>query len=377
MKKLAFILLAIGFALTVQSQDNPYDIFGHESSVDYEVNDAELLRVENTDTNSIYRTLIFDFENRNVKLLDKKDSIIDDITIKANSTLRFLSIDPHAQNYPQLSPYNFVGNMPTRAVDPDGRDIYILFATEGNHRGDAMFNAAAQTRMENIQNSQFFDPSKDKVVVLQVSDISDIQNQVTSVVNQYSEQYGKTREVGVFSHAAWDGPIGTEPASSNPLYSAGETFRGEEKTSTSSQMSLEGWSQIDFNWTESSASMTFYGCNTGNNVDPARGWVGSFALNVSALDNFENVQVSGQSSSAYPSFSPFVRSTNFARSAYPSIGFSIGETYMVGGNSGEGGQSMWFTTGDYPAANRFQINQNGSTTGSGFQSTSSSNPMLR
>src|SRR5690554_2864314 len=59
MKKLAFILLAIGFALTVQSQDNPYDIFGHESSVDYEVNDAELLRVENTDTNSIYRTLVF------------------------------------------------------------------------------------------------------------------------------------------------------------------------------------------------------------------------------------------------------------------------------------------------------------------------------
>lgn len=366
MKRIALTLLSIGFALIIKAQDNPYEIFGHETKVTYEINETELLRVVNTDTSSVYKTLIFDFERLNVKFLDRNDSIIDNIAIKPNSTVRFISVDPHAQNYPQLSPYNFVGNMPTRAVDPDGRDIYVLFYTTGNDHGDAMFKAAAQTRMDNIQNSQFFDPSKDKVVMLQLTDMSDIQNQMNNVVSQYSEQYGQTREVGVWSHAGWDGPIGTEETQSNGLYEG------------STQMSMDGWSQIDFNWTENSASCTFYGCNTGNDLSYDKtNWVGSFSRDISKQSNFKGVQVAGQSSSSFPSFSPFVRATNFARSYYPGIGFSIGETYMVGGNQGEGGQSMWFTTGEYPRANPFNIYENGKKTGSGFQSTGSTNPIIK
>ena len=38
------------------------------------------------------------------------------------------SIDPHAKSYPSLSPYAYVGNMPTWAIDPDGRDIIIISA---------------------------------------------------------------------------------------------------------------------------------------------------------------------------------------------------------------------------------------------------------
>ena len=36
---------------------------------------------------------------------------------------RFLSLDPAAKEYPSLSPYNYVGGMPTIAIDPDGRKI--------------------------------------------------------------------------------------------------------------------------------------------------------------------------------------------------------------------------------------------------------------
>jgi RHS repeat-associated protein len=39
---------------------------------------------------------------------------------------RWFSLDPHSVNYPGLSDYSFVGNMPLIAVDPDGRDIVIL-----------------------------------------------------------------------------------------------------------------------------------------------------------------------------------------------------------------------------------------------------------
>jgi hypothetical protein len=39
---------------------------------------------------------------------------------------RFLSIDPHEKNYPNITPYAFVNNMPIWAIDIDGKDIIIL-----------------------------------------------------------------------------------------------------------------------------------------------------------------------------------------------------------------------------------------------------------
>jgi RHS repeat-associated protein len=39
---------------------------------------------------------------------------------------RWMSVDPLSSKYAYLSPYNFVGNMPLIAIDPDGKDIIIL-----------------------------------------------------------------------------------------------------------------------------------------------------------------------------------------------------------------------------------------------------------
>lgn len=44
---------------------------------------------------------------------------------------RWLTRDPHYRNYPDISPYTFVNNMPIWSIDPDGKDIIVLSAPSG------------------------------------------------------------------------------------------------------------------------------------------------------------------------------------------------------------------------------------------------------
>ena len=126
MKHLISTLLAIGFAFVAQAQDNPYAIFGHESKVTYETTVKEYLYILNSDTSSNTYAMAFNFDEGQVLFLDKKDSIIDQVTIEPNQLYRWLSVDPLAADYPSLSPYVFVANNPTNAIDPDGRKILFV-----------------------------------------------------------------------------------------------------------------------------------------------------------------------------------------------------------------------------------------------------------
>jgi|GEM_PF-2260296 len=126
MKKIALILVAIGFAFTVQSQYNPYGIFGYESSVTYETSIKEYLYILNFDTTSNTFAIALNFEEGQVLFLDQNDSIIDQVKIEPNQLYSWLSVDPLAADYPSLSPYVFVANNPINAIDPDGRKIIFV-----------------------------------------------------------------------------------------------------------------------------------------------------------------------------------------------------------------------------------------------------------
>ena len=45
----------------------------------------------------------------------------------------WLSVDPMADKYPSLSPYNYCAWNPIRLVDPDGREIGDFYARDGTY----------------------------------------------------------------------------------------------------------------------------------------------------------------------------------------------------------------------------------------------------
>lgn len=60
---------------------------------------------------------------------------------------RWITIDPLAKKYPNLTPYNFVGNMPIIAIDPDGKDIVITIAK--NDDGKVVVNIVINAKIVN------------------------------------------------------------------------------------------------------------------------------------------------------------------------------------------------------------------------------------
>ena len=223
-------------------------------------------------------------------------------------TCRWTTRDPMAGKYLSLSPYNYCAGNPVNLLDLNGMDVYILLYTTDNSRGDEMFKASAETRKRDIENSSSFDSKNDIVIIVGIQDMAAISSTVSSIVEAYSGDYGKTKEFSVWSHGGKDGPVGSIATSDFSL--------------DTKQMTLEGWSNIDFNWGKNSTA-NFFGCNTGNGSP-------SFTTNVSNLENFENVTVNGQQSSSYPSIFTDTRTNN---SSIINGSFSY-PTYMVGSKRG-------------------------------------------
>lgn len=210
-------------------------------------------------------------------------------------------------------------------------ELLLLFYVDEWDQGTKMFKEAAQTRLKNIKNSDWYDPKIHKVHCPPIQTIDEI----IEIIPKYYDKYGgkgkvQIKELGVFSHSGKDGPICYDTKIKVCPYN--------EK---GMQMAMCGWEQIDLIWVKQDALCVFYGCNSASEKPNKKGLIKIFSKNISLLANFKNVEVWGQSNSSFPSFVPDYRLTSAARSIpLGGLSWDLGSTYMVAGIKGQGYQSL-------------------------------------
>ena len=156
---------------------------------------------------------------------------------------RFVLFLTNPQNF---NMYSYVRNNPLNSVDPDGMNVYVVVYTTGNSQGDDELKRAAQTKKDEITSSKGFDPKKDTVIIAGVKTKEDFQNVLNSAAKM-ADQFGKTTNVSLFSHAGdIDGPV------------------FHDASGHASQFTQSELSNLKVNWGANSTA-SFYGCSTADN----------------------------------------------------------------------------------------------------------------
>lgn len=158
--------MLFGFVIVLgcSAQDNPYAVFGYNPKVTYKSNPEDKYRVKNLDRNSIIKYVEFDFEDHQITLLGKKDSVIKKFKFDNDALLRWLSPDAKASKYPGLSPYNFVENSPIVSIDPDGDEKIVLTGGKDLHNTNRMnFVMASKIELKNYVKAVKSKGSHEKV----------------------------------------------------------------------------------------------------------------------------------------------------------------------------------------------------------------------
>ncbi len=134
---------------------------------------------------------------------------------------RFLQVDPLYDNYPEMSPYAYVGNNPLNAIDPDGRTIYYV-------NGKAVFDDGEDNALNVYTTQDILDSFTDDDGVVDWDGVRNDKNSFTLITDR--KKYRR-----------WANTI------ADNIYDA---FNGEVKVSTDSKgnITYQTSSDIIFGW---------------------------------------------------------------------------------------------------------------------------------
>lgn len=246
MRKLLLTLVVLSVSVVSYSQnENPFAEFGYNVLVAASSKGEFQEFHDQTDIVEIGSVLFNRRTKEIVKILDK-----DETTIDISSATAAMSIDPHCEKYYWISPYAYCLNNPIKYIDPDGKDVYMIFYATSDER----FKSAAETRQREIQNMKGFDSSKDHVYIQEIGDLGTLGDRVGAMVQDAAKNgYGMTMEASFWSHA------GSENGPRSDLMTSGDfaTTDGGKN-----QLQDGGWSAINFNFDKESSVAAFYGCSS-------------------------------------------------------------------------------------------------------------------
>ncbi|MEP7197469.1 MAG: hypothetical protein ABI851_13185 [Saprospiraceae bacterium] len=154
MKKIILIILtAISSFVAYAQNNNPYEIFGLKTKVEYVITNDDYYYLKTQDTSSLVKKIVFKANEGKILLFDKYENIVQSLNMEPSDLLRFLSVDPYSKSYPNASPYNFVNNNPIRNIDPDGRD-WFNYQSKGEKASSWHYQKGDQATYTNSQGKQ-------------------------------------------------------------------------------------------------------------------------------------------------------------------------------------------------------------------------------
>ena len=123
------IFIAIFSAL---AQENPFAEYGYTPKI------ATLSQGqynESFDNDSIVQigSILLNTNTKQVVAFVEYDTMYSEATLEPDIVSRWMSPDPLEVKFPSFSPYNFVANNPIIAIDPDGKEFFIVI-TKGNEQ---------------------------------------------------------------------------------------------------------------------------------------------------------------------------------------------------------------------------------------------------
>ena len=142
-KTLIFVILLF-FAGTANAQ-NPFEKYGYTPKI-ATLSNGKYQEFHDQDRVVKIGEVLFDTKTKQiVGFVEEKTSLVSEKP-KNNIATRWISPDPLAEEYPNVSPYNFVKSNPIIYVDPDGRSVEVSSVyNDGNEQEIRAFEAFALT----------------------------------------------------------------------------------------------------------------------------------------------------------------------------------------------------------------------------------------